>query len=135
MPDSNSYGDHLKEWETTLTALQANAGDLPQLEWAANQLSSLITELREHLAEQALHRANKQESSKRLLATFNQGKKITTSVRAVLKVVYGNTNERLVEFGIQPRRTRSRKPVPDPEPEPQPQPQPESNGPTPPPVE
>lgn len=132
MPDKNTYGEHLKKWETTLDALEANAGELPQLEGARAKLTDLIGKLRELLKEQALHRANKQQTSKRLLTVFSQGRKVTTMVRAVLKEHYGNTNEKLVEFLIQPRRTRSRKPVADPEPEP---PQPEAAKPAPPTVE
>lgn len=118
MPRKNTYGDNLREWETTLDALDAHASELPQLEGARVKLTDLIDKLRALLTEQALHRANKQQASKRLLATLKQGSKVTTMVRAVLTEFYGNTNERLAEFGIQPRRTRSHKPVPDPEPEP-----------------
>jgi hypothetical protein len=118
MPKKNRYGDHLKEWETMDAAVGANADDLPQLEAARAKLATLLDELRGLLTEQAAHRANKQQASKRLRSVSTRGRKVTSMMRAVIREFYGNTNEKLVEFGIQPRRTRSRKPVADPQPEP-----------------
>jgi hypothetical protein len=117
MPKKNSYADHLKEWEDTVASVAANASDLPQLEGARVQLEQMLVELRELLKQQAVHTANKQQVSKRLRRLTADGKKKSAMMRAVLKDHYGNTNEKLVEFGVQPFRVRRRKPAEEPNPE------------------
>ena len=119
---SERYGDNLKEWEKMDGALTANADDLPQLAASHVKLANLLEDFRQLLQQQAALQAGKQQTSKQLLSVVVKGRKVMTAMRAVLKEFYGHTNEKLVEFGIQPRRTRSRKPVPDPEPEPTPEP-------------
>ena len=118
MPRKNRYGDHLKEWETMDTALSNNADDLPQLAGARAKLEELLEELRDLLAHAAMQRASKQQTSKRLLVVASRGKKVATSIRAVLKEFYGHTNQKLWEFGIPPLRVRSRTAEPEPQPEP-----------------
>ena len=117
MPKKNSYADHLKEWEDTVASVAANASDLPQLEGARVQLEQMLVELRELLKQQAVHTANKQQVSKRLRQLTADGKKKSAMMRAVLKDHYGNTNEKLVEFGVQPFRVRRRKSAEEPNPE------------------
>jgi hypothetical protein len=117
---SETYGDHLKEWQMMDAALTANADELPQLAASHAKLAGLLAEFRQLLQEQAALQAGKQQASQGLLSVVGKGSKVMTAVRAVLREFYGHTNEKLVEFGIQPRRTRSRTPVPDPEPEPEP---------------
>jgi hypothetical protein len=44
--------------------------------------------------------------------------KVATALRVNLKQIYGNRNEELVKFGIQPFRSKVRKVAPAPAPEP-----------------
>jgi hypothetical protein len=88
-------------------ALEANAGELEHLEGARQALRALIAELRALSAEQSLHTANRQQTTKRLQGAMNEGKKLVTFLRAGLKQHYGNRNEKLVEFGIRPFRSRT----------------------------
>jgi hypothetical protein len=118
MPSKNSYGDYLKEWETMDTALGNNAAELPQLAGAHEKLEELLDELRDLLAQAAMQRASKQQTSKRLLVVSSKGRKVAAAIRAVLKEFYGHTNQKLWEFGIAPLRTRSRTAEPEPQPEP-----------------
>jgi hypothetical protein len=118
MPSKNRYAEHLKEWETTLASVTANAADLPQLEILRVKFAGMLDEFRELLKRQAVHRAEKQQVSKRLRTVVSQGSKLNTVMQSTLREHYGNTNEKLVEFGVQPRRARSRKPAPEPQPEP-----------------
>ena len=119
MPKQNSYADHLKEWEDTVASVAANASDLPQLEGARVQLEKMLVELRELLNQQAVHTASKQQISKRLRRLTADGKTKAAMMRSVLKDHYGNTNEKLVEFGVQPFRARRRKAATTEEPNPE----------------
>jgi hypothetical protein len=58
------------------------------------------------LAEQAAFQASKQTTSRRLQALVSQGAKLSTVLKAIAKQHYGHGNEKLVEFGIQPLRSR-----------------------------
>lgn len=118
MPAKNRYAEHLKEWEAMDAAVAANAADLPQLDGARAKLEVMLDEFRELLNEQAVLRASKQQRSKRLQAAVAKGRKTLSMMRSVIKEHYGHTSEKLLEFGIMPRRTRSGKAVPDPEPQP-----------------
>ncbi len=119
MPKRQSYAEHLKEWEDTVASVAANASDLPQLEGARVQLEQMIAELRVLLNQQAVHTANKQQTSKGLRRLVTSGKKKAAMMRSVLKEHYGHTNDKLVEFGVQPLRTRRRKPPTSEEPNPE----------------
>lgn len=128
MPRKNSYADHLKEWEDTVASVAANAADLPQLETARAKLEAALNELRELVKQQAVLKATKQEVSKRMRNLTARGRKTSAMIRTVLKEHYGTTNEKLVEFGVQPFRVRARKPAPSegPNPESPEEPSPES---------
>jgi hypothetical protein len=71
-------------------------------------LESVIDEVDKLLAEQAVLRASKQAVSQRLRILINQGGKLSTVLRAVVKQRYGHGNDKLVEFGIKPLRSRPR---------------------------
>jgi hypothetical protein len=124
-----TYAGQTKEWEGMIRSLAANISTLPQLEGARAKLEGLLGSFRELAAQQAVHQANKQETSKQIQAVVRDGKRTASMVRAVLKEHYGNDSEKLVEFGVQPFRARIRKPkvtppgeepVPVPAPTPQP---------------
>jgi hypothetical protein len=94
--------------EHILAALDANAAELPHLEVHRNLIRELLDLIRLLTNEQDLHRANKQQSSKRLQGALDEGRKVLTVVRVTLKQHYGSANEKLQEFGVQPFRGRSR---------------------------
>lgn len=114
----NRYGEDLKQWETMQASVTTNAAELPQLEIARVKLEGLLEQFRGLLAQQALQTAGKQQTSKQLRTVVNAGRKVITSMVAVLKEHYGHANEKLVEFGVQPLRTRPRKPATEPTPKP-----------------
>jgi len=111
-------GQQIKEWRSVATATAANAADLPG---AAVQLAALlevINEVDKLLAEQATLRASKQMASQRLKELFNKGGKLSTVLKAIVRQRFGHGNDKLVEFGIQPFRSRPKPtvvPIPPPE--------------------
>jgi len=105
---TRNQGQQVKEWKAVATATAANAADLPGAAVQQVALLEVIDEVGKILAEQATFRASKQMASQRLKALFNQGGKLSTVLKAIAKQRYGHGNDKLVEFGIQPLRSRSK---------------------------
>ncbi|MES1244181.1 MAG: hypothetical protein ABUT39_21430 [Acidobacteriota bacterium] len=116
MRNPTSLADYLQDWELLLAALEQNQGDLPQLEIARTKLSGLLEEARTLLPLQAAHAAAKQSTSQQLEAVLISGRKVATVIRFTIKEHYGNRNEKLTEFHLQPFRSRTVQPtLPPPE--------------------
>jgi hypothetical protein len=99
-------GDQVKEWRAVAAASAANAADLPGVAVQLDALLGVIVEVDKILAEQATLRASKQMATQSLKALFNQGGKLSTVLKAIARQRYGHGNDKLVEFGIQPLRSR-----------------------------
>jgi hypothetical protein len=109
MPKLTKYSDHLVGWASLLAALTENEGNLSHLVIPRDQLRAFLDEARGLTSSQAAQAAAKQQSSRRLEEVINLGRKLATSLRVSVKVVYGNQSEKLTEFHIQPFRGRPRK--------------------------
>jgi hypothetical protein len=109
MAKTNRNANDLKEWDLLTAAIAANAPDLPQTEIPRAALGTLRDEMRTLVVEQSLHKANKQQVSKRMAEIHAEGSKLATVLRFLIKQHYGNRSDKLVELGIQPFRGRSRK--------------------------
>ncbi|HYX23378.1 MAG TPA: hypothetical protein VFC23_04430 [Thermoanaerobaculia bacterium] len=119
------YADFITQWERILVSLLANIAELPHLEAPRAKLQALLEEVRTLVTQQDLHAASKQQISQRLKTLLADGKKLATFLRTGVKEHFGNRNEKLVEFGVQPfRRVKVVKPVPTPAPQPGPVAQP-----------
>ncbi len=99
-------GQQIKEWRAVATATAANAADLPGVAVQLAALLEVIDEVDKLLAEQAALRASKQLASQHLKDLLNQGGKLSTVLKAIARQHYGHGNDKLVEFGIQPLRSR-----------------------------
>ena len=114
------YADHIKEWEELTAKLAAIAAELPQLDLQRTALEKFLAQARDLTLQQADFQANKQKISVQLRTAMTEGMKVSTALKVNLKQIYGNRNEELVKFGIQPFRGRKAKPVPEPAPVPAP---------------
>src|ERR1700681_1532576 len=103
---TQALGEQFKEWRSVATATAANAAELPPTAVQLTALNGVLGEVDKILADQAVFRANKQMASKRLKTLVNQGAKLATVLKVIAKQHYGNGNDKLVEFGIQPLRSR-----------------------------
>src|ERR1700681_2514504 len=103
---TQALGEQFKEWRNVATATAANAAELPPTGIQLTALEGVIGEVDKILADQATFRASKQVASKRLKTLVNQGTKLSTVLKAIAKQHYGHGNDKLVEFGIQPLRSR-----------------------------
>jgi len=105
---SARLGDRRKVWRTVSGSVAANATDLPQAAIPLSALDKIIVEADQIFVDQAAFRASKQVTSQRLLTLFEQGDKLATVLKVIVKQHYGNGNDKLVEFGIQPLRARAK---------------------------
>lgn len=106
------YGVTLNGWERLLGSMEANVGDFPQFDAYRAQLKAMLDAAREAAAQQAAMAANKQEATKKLQSVLADGRKLANFLRNGVRQRYGNRSEKLVEFGLNPLRTRIRALVP-----------------------
>ncbi|HEV7509572.1 MAG TPA: hypothetical protein VGS07_32155 [Thermoanaerobaculia bacterium] len=112
---SGRLGDRNKVWRTVSGSVAANAAELPQAAIPLAALDKILAEVDQIFLDQAAFRASKQLSSKRLATLFEQGDKLTTVLKVLVKQHYGNGSDKLVEFGVQPLRVRPKATVVPPE--------------------
>jgi hypothetical protein len=119
-----THAGNIKQWEQLTASVAANASELPQLEIPVAALAKVLEEVLAILNRQALHRANKQQSTQSLQALMAEGERLAKVLEVSLAQHYGPRSEKLAEFGLQPFRGRKRKtaakPVPPPEGTPEP---------------
>jgi len=84
----------------------ANAAELPQAAIPLAALDKILAEVDQIFIDQAAFRASKQVTSQRLQTLFEQGDKLTTVLKVIVRQHYGNGSDKLVEFGVQPLRAR-----------------------------
>jgi hypothetical protein len=110
-----NQAETLDGWDRLTTPMGANPTQFPNLEDERQQLVSILTRSRDLVIQQAALTASKQDISKRLDALLGEGRKLATFIRVGVKQKLGNRSEKVIEFGLQPFRSRSRKPSPPPE--------------------
>jgi hypothetical protein len=99
-------GDRFKVWRQVASSAAANASDLPQAQITLGSLQMVIGEVDKVVTDQSAYQASKQMASQRLQALLDEGDKLTTVLKTIIKQHYGNGSDKLVEFGIQPFRAR-----------------------------
>lgn len=102
------YGVTINGWERLATSMETNAQDIPHLEAQRQELADTLVQVREVSTRQAALTAAKQEATKELQTLLAEGRKLATFLRAGIRQRYGNRSEKLVEFNLQPFRSRSR---------------------------
>jgi hypothetical protein len=115
---STRQGDRFKVWRKVAVSAAANAADLPQAEITRGSLEKVITEVDKIVIDQGAYQASKQMASQRLQALLDQGDKLTTVLKTIIRQHYGSGSDKLVEFGIQPLRVRPKATVVPPAPPP-----------------
>jgi hypothetical protein len=109
------YGVTLNGWDRLLAALEANATEFPQLDAYREELKAKIAAAQEASSQQAALAASKQDVTKRLQGILADGRKLATLLRGGVRHRFGNRAEKLVEFDLQPLRSRVRQPKASPE--------------------
>jgi hypothetical protein len=107
MPRS-SIADLIVDWETLLSTLKSSAVEVPSLDIHMTRLEQVVLEAKDMTARVETNRGLKQQESQQRRDLLKRGKDLASRVRAALKAHFGLQNERLVEFGVRPIRSRSR---------------------------
>lgn len=94
-------------WDQVVDGVANNQADLPALVDKNVELEETGDQVRALRAEQVALTASKQETSKRLRAALRKGEALADFLRTGVRQVYGYGSEKLVQFGMQPRRPRS----------------------------
>ena len=89
-------------------ALAANIEELPHLKPGLARLDQIQVLLNDLRAEQARLTASRQEVSKRIAELMDEAQKLMTFLDLGVKEHYGNRSEKLVEYGLQPFRSKPR---------------------------
>jgi hypothetical protein len=99
-----------------MAALEMNQAELPFLETQRMQFGTMVGQAEDLFQSQASLSASKQEASQQLAALVTECQRLETVLLFSLKQFYGPRSEKLVEFGIQPFRSRTKPPSPPPPP-------------------
>ena len=99
----DAFGSTIQEWRRIIDGL-ADKETAPALQEYRETLQAMYQEAIELAAQRDAHRAAKQEASRALRETLERGRRLKTVMRLWIKEHYGPDSERLVEFGIRPRR-------------------------------
>jgi hypothetical protein len=119
MTKSNSYAETVSGWEELLAALEQNSGELTQLETPRQRLQVILDQIKAFAAEQAALTASRQTATSRVEYLLVQGRKLATVLRTTVREHYGNRNQKIAEFGLQPLRPRPTRPEDNPLPTPE----------------
>ena len=97
-----------QKMERRSKALSANIEETPHLMRPLAKLDALLALLKELTAEQARLTAARQEVSKRIAEIMDEARMLMTFVDLGVKQHYGNRSEKLIEYDLQPFRSKPR---------------------------
>lgn len=125
MPEISSFADFMADWDTLIKGVRNNQTILPDLEGLVNPLEALLNEAKDLSTGKAAARSQLSQGAKRTRVLIPEGRAAASRLRSALKAHFGGHNEKLVEFGIAPLRTRRPSSPADPPPPSPPVPVPE----------
>ncbi len=96
----------LGKWEQLGNASLANP--LPIRTEERDELLILVGDLRTLTRRQSAETATKQQTTKEMQEKFKRGQVLAERLRTAIRAVYGSDSEKLVEFGLHPRRPQAR---------------------------
>jgi len=102
------YSIVLQKLELRSKALATNIEETPELAVSLATLDGFLASLRELTTEQARLTAAKQDVSQRIAELIDKAQKLLTFLDLGVKQHYGNRAEKLVEYGVQPFRSKPR---------------------------
>ncbi|MES1243633.1 MAG: hypothetical protein ABUT39_18645 [Acidobacteriota bacterium] len=104
----DTHGNTVQGWKRIIDSL-ADKEMEPILKEYRETLLALYQEALDLATKRDAYRAAKQEASRALKEKLEQGRRLKTAMRFHIRRQYGPDNERLVEFGIRPRRLLRKK--------------------------
>ena len=115
--NNTSIADYQTSFGLMLTGASANAADLAGTEAVQAGLADAVAEILEAQARQQLFKSQSQQATRDLEDALARGKALYSRLRAGIVMHYTATSEKLVEFGLQPRRAAVRVKTKPPTPE------------------
>jgi hypothetical protein len=121
-----SNPERIARWKVMTAGLGPRLGDLPLLTDLHTELVSIILQSEDLDVRHEALKAETREINRVRDDLATRGDELRSRLAATLQTVYGFRSEKLIEFGIQPRRVRGRdrqqrKPRAQPEPTPAPE--------------
>ena len=98
----------LSTCQATRDGLKNNAADHPDLAKHLQRLVEMTERVELLVSRRNALEAEKQSVTRELQETLAKSRRLTSFLRAGIRDKYGNGSEKLVEFGMRPRRRRAR---------------------------
>ena len=99
-----SLAERVSRWDTLVSNLEPALGELPHLASYVTELKGMLIQARELGHRQDSLRAQAQDNNVTLTDLAVQGDKLRRRLGAALNAQFGFTSEKLLQFGIRPRR-------------------------------
>jgi hypothetical protein len=106
---SKSYKENLVDWGTLAANLAAHLAELPQLAADQRALADLVAQARALQEERERARAYLQDLNQRRMAVVGQALRVQSRIAEGVRNAYDLDSEKLVEFGVKPRRKKVRR--------------------------
>jgi hypothetical protein len=94
------------QWENLLAGIKINEAELPHVEIYSAPLDVQLAGLKAELARRSALQAEVRRSTRTILQFLKAGRSLGSRIGSYLKACYGFDSERLVEFGLEPRKRR-----------------------------
>lgn len=101
-----SVADHSLEWSQLITMVRRNAADVPYLLELSSELETVLSGVSKLETERLALDAESHQKTRDIQALKGVGRSISARIRSGLNTQYGFGSEKLVEFGMRPRRRR-----------------------------
>lgn len=105
-----SLAKTIAQWERLIVASESNSAELDYLAADREKLRKMLERVKKLKEKQDRLTAEKQQVTRDLDAAKEGGREIAVRMRYGIKSRYGYKNEKLVQFGLKPRRKPRRKP-------------------------
>lgn len=112
-----SLAEHLGRWDKLTATVENNAKDLRAYQEYVGILRTAAAEVREAKQRQLKMRAAAQQASRDLEAALEKARDYEARLNQAVLGAYGRKSEKLVEFGLSPRRPTGRRKKSSPQPE------------------
>jgi len=100
--------EKIARWKVIATGLKPLLGDMPHVADLHAQLEKVITQSEELDARSEALKAESREVTKTRVTLAKTGDDLRKRLGAALQTSYGFASEKLLEFGLKPRRPRGR---------------------------
>ena len=106
--DGQAGTEVIGRWKVMVTNLKPQLETMPQLTARYNEMAKLTTDAEDLENRQAQLKADLQQVNRQRRDLAKTGEELRNRIAAVLRAEHGFSSERLLEFGVKPKRKRVR---------------------------